>query len=125
MFCTSLVLTPWVPKYGNYRPHMKFQISLPLVLHHDESKSALTARYAILLLYLGHHNGSRFKRLSVAAVAEILADFESELSDFTANCVKSLCSHENTLRTFIQRRIMHKTRKTRRNSTENFMYVMN
>jgi hypothetical protein len=29
------------------------------------------------------------------------------------------------LRTFIQRRIMHKTRKTRRNSTENFMYVMN
>jgi hypothetical protein len=44
----------------------------------------------------------------VDAVAEILTDFESKLSDFTANCVKSLCTHENTLRTFIQRRIMHK-----------------
>jgi hypothetical protein len=52
--------------------------------------------------------GSRFKRLSVDAVAEILADFESELSDFTANCVKSPCTHENTLMTFIQRRIVHK-----------------
>jgi hypothetical protein len=43
----------------------------------------------------------------VDAVAEILADFESELSDFTENCVKSPCTHENTLRTFIQRRIMY------------------
>jgi hypothetical protein len=41
----------------------------------------------------------------VAAVAEILAVFESELSDFTANCVMSPCTHENTLRTFIERRI--------------------
>jgi hypothetical protein len=39
-------------------------------------------------------HGSRFKRLSVDAV--------------TANCVKSPCTQENTLRTFIQRRIMHK-----------------
>jgi hypothetical protein len=52
--------------------------------------------------------GRRFKRLSVDAVAEILADFESELSDFAANCVKSPCTQENALRTFIQRRIMHK-----------------
>jgi hypothetical protein len=51
------VVFAWVPKYGNYRPHMKLQISLPLLLRHHESKSALTARYAILLLYLGHHNG--------------------------------------------------------------------
>jgi hypothetical protein len=51
---------------------------------------------------------SRFKRLSVDAVAEILADFESELSDFTANCVMSPCTQENTLRIFIQRRIMYK-----------------
>jgi hypothetical protein len=43
----------------------------------------------------------------VAAVAEILADFESERSDFTANCVMSPCTHENTLRTFFERRIMH------------------
>jgi hypothetical protein len=72
-------------------------------------------------------HGSRFKRLSVDAVAEILADIESELSDFTANCVKSPCTQEiladieselsdftancvkspctqeNALRTFIQR----------------------
>jgi hypothetical protein len=34
--------------------------------------------------------GSRFKRLSVDAVAEILADFESKQSDFTANCKFSL-----------------------------------
>jgi hypothetical protein len=88
---------------------MKFQICLPLLLRRRESKSALTARYAILLLCLGQHNarGSRFKRLSVDAVAEILADFESELIDFTASCVKSPCTQENTLRTFIQRRIMH------------------
>jgi hypothetical protein len=51
--------------------------------------------------------GRRFKRLSVDAVAEILADNESELSDFTANCVKSPCIQENALTTFIQRRIMH------------------
>jgi TorA maturation chaperone TorD len=43
----------------------------------------------------------------VAAVAEILADIESELRDFTANCVTSPCTQENALRTFIQRRIMH------------------
>jgi hypothetical protein len=89
---------------------MKLQICLPLVLRHDESKSPLTARYAILLLYLGQHmasRGSRFKRLSVDAVTEILADIESELSDFTANCVKSPCTQEIALRTFIQRRIMH------------------
>jgi hypothetical protein len=52
--------------------------------------------------------GSRFKRLSVDAVVEILAVSESELSDFTANCVKSPSTHGNALRTFIQRRIMHK-----------------
>jgi hypothetical protein len=52
-------------------------------------------------------HGRRFKRLSVDAVAEILADIESELSDFTANCVRSPCTQENALRTFIQRRIMH------------------
>jgi hypothetical protein len=51
--------------------------------------------------------GSRFKRLSVDAVAEMLADIETELSDFTANCVKSPCTQDNSLRTFIQRRIMH------------------
>jgi hypothetical protein len=45
-----LVVFAWVPKYGNYRPHMK--------------------------------------------VAEILADIESELRDFTANCVKSPCTQE-------------------------------
>jgi hypothetical protein len=27
------VVFAWVPKYGNYRPHMKFQISLPLLQH--------------------------------------------------------------------------------------------
>jgi hypothetical protein len=43
----------------------------------------------------------------VDAVAEILADIESELSDFTANYVKSPCTQEDALRTFIQRWIMH------------------
>jgi hypothetical protein len=52
--------------------------------------------------------GRRFKRLSVDVVAEILADFESELSDITANCVKSPCTQENNFRTFIQRTITHK-----------------
>jgi hypothetical protein len=51
--------------------------------------------------------GRRFKRLSVDAVTEILANIEPELSDFTANCVKSPCTQENALKTFIQRRIMH------------------
>jgi hypothetical protein len=31
----------------------------------------------------------------------------NRLSDFTANCVKSPCTQENALWTFIQRRIMH------------------
>jgi L-fucose mutarotase/ribose pyranase (RbsD/FucU family) len=56
-------------------------------------------------------HGRRFKRLSVDAVAKILADIESELSDFTAKCVMSPCTQENTLRTFIQRRIMHELEK--------------
>jgi hypothetical protein len=60
------VVIAWVPKYGYYRPHMKFQISLPLVLRHDESKSALTARYAILLLYLGQHNGFTWQAIQEA-----------------------------------------------------------
>jgi hypothetical protein len=87
---------------------MKFQISLPLLLRHHGSKSALTARYAILLLYLGHHNDLTGQSIQEAFSGYSCQLFESELSDFTANCVKSPCTHENTLRTFIQRRIMHK-----------------
>jgi hypothetical protein len=36
----------------------------------------------------------------VDAVAEILADFESELSDFTANCVKSPSTHDKYFEDF-------------------------
>jgi hypothetical protein len=53
--------------------------------------------------------GSRFKRLSVdAELPKFWPTFESELSDFTAKCGKYPCTQENTLRTFIQRRITHK-----------------
>jgi hypothetical protein len=90
---------------------MKFQISLSLLLHHHESKSALTAKCTVLLLYIGQLNGFTGQSIQEGfsgCSAEILVVSESELSDFTANCVKSPCTQENALRTFIQRRSMLK-----------------
>jgi hypothetical protein len=96
---------------GNYHPHMKFQISLPQLVRHHESKSALTARYAILLLYLGQHNG-----FTGQSIQEAFSGCSCQNSGrlLSRNCVillqtvKSPCTLENTLRTFIQRRIPHK-----------------
>jgi hypothetical protein len=83
------VVFAWVPKYGNYRPHTKFQISLPLVIHHDESKSALTARYVILLLYLGHHNGITWQTIQEAfsgCSCRNSSVSQSEAESVTVNC---------------------------------------
>jgi hypothetical protein len=62
-------------------------------------------------LFLRGGHGSENKLfyfwMELDEICRVLADIESELSDFTANCVKSPCTQENALRTFIQRRIMH------------------
>jgi hypothetical protein len=134
--CEQFILTPWVTKYDNYRlseyllgcqstaitaPVWNFKF--PSLFYYIIMSPNWHSRHDMpfccyILASTMASRGSRFKRLSVDAVAEILTDFKTEWF-YCKLCNVSL--HPGKY--FHSKKDYAWTRKTRRNSTENFIYV--